>query len=169
MICTAFCRLRMVCQKGSVHVWICISMAKWPINYSFWEQKCANKWAFWQRHAYPNIWPIQGYPFHCYYGEPPVPYGWYVSKLWTYRGVKHIGHFACKRILSASRFHTYTRGLPKCPKMAVTEICHVIEHFHRCQNVPFIFSLSNWDILASATSSWPNRCRNAKISHKGKI
>ena len=44
-----------------------------------------------------------------------------------------------------------TPWLPKCPKMAVTEIGHVIEHFHGCQNVPFIFSLQNWDILASAT------------------
>ena len=50
--------------------------------------------------------------------------------------------------------------------MAVTEIGHVIEYFHRCQNVPFIFSLLNWDILASATCTRPNRCRNAKISQK---
>ena len=31
-----------------------------------------------------------------------------------------------------------TPWLPKCPKMAVTEIGHVVEHFHRCQNLSFI-------------------------------
>ena len=59
----------------------------------------------------------------------------------------------------------FTRGLLKVPKMAVTEIGHVIDHFHRCQNVPLLFSLLNGDILASATITCPNKCRNAKISH----
>ena len=66
------------------------------------------------------------------------------------------------QLISNAKCFMHTPGLPKCPKMAVTEIGHVIEHFHRCQNVPFIFSLLNWDILASATRMWPNRCKNAK-------
>ena len=53
--------------------------------------------------------------------------------------------------------------------MSVTEIGHVIEHFHRRQNSPNNFSLSKWDIFASVTNTWPNRCRNAKMSQKWDI
>ena len=46
------------------------------------------------------------------------------------------------------RWEKYTRGLPKCPKMAVTEIDHLHEYAYRCQNAPFHFPFE-WGILAS--------------------
>ena len=55
-----------------------------------------------------------------------------------------------------------TRGLPKCPKMTVTGIGHLHENAYLCQNAPL-----KWGVLASVTITWPNLCRNAKISHFG--
>ena len=37
----------------------------------------------------------------------------------------------------------------KMSQMAVKEICHVTEQFHRCQNVPIQKVKYKWDILAS--------------------
>ena len=44
-------------------------------------------------------------------------------------------------IFTSGKYHT--RGLPKCPKIAATEIGHLHDYAYRCQNAPFLFSLWN--------------------------
>ena len=51
----------------------------------------------------------------------------------------------------------HTRGLPKCPKMAVSQIGHLHEYAYQCQNAPFLFSLWNgafWHRYAYSCK-WP--------------
>ena len=60
-------------------------------------------------------------------------------KTFTFRG-RYI--FRSPYIITRSRRYSYrkksyTRGLPKCPKIAVTEIGHLYEYAYRCKNTPF--------------------------------
>ena len=86
---------------------------------------------------------------------------------------------------------TLYAGLPKWPKMAATEICHVYEyvenakmaHFKKQKPIgPFwqhcvringmghlVLRFWNGPFLAFSASTWQNRCKNAKMAHFGYV